>query len=144
MAVENPVAHAAEVRRKYVEAFNENMIKIWKERVVLLQVIDTGALYSSIVPLKFTENADASDVSFDWGFNEYGIYQDRGTGREVAIGNPGDIGRPKVREVRKWMSSAFYSSTMNIKEFLADSLGFEAMGIFGNILGAKPVAGSIS
>lgn len=144
MAVKDPVANSAEIRRKYVQAFNENMVKIWKERIVLLQVIDTGALYSSVVPLKMVENADTSDVEFDWGFNEYGLYQDRGTGREVAIGNPGDIGRPKVRRVRKWMGAAYYSSAMNLKEFFAESMGLEAMGIFGTLLGGEKISGEIS
>ena len=31
-----------EERRKYVTAFNSTMIKIWRERIALLGVIDTG------------------------------------------------------------------------------------------------------
>ncbi len=36
-----------EARRKYVTAFNATMIKIWREQIALLGVIDTGALYRS-------------------------------------------------------------------------------------------------
>jgi len=33
---------ALEERAKYVAAFNDTMIKIWKEQITLLNVIDTG------------------------------------------------------------------------------------------------------
>ena len=36
-----------EERRKYVTAFNSTMVKIWREQINLLGVIDTGALYRS-------------------------------------------------------------------------------------------------
>lgn len=35
-----------EARRKYVRAFNATMVKIWREQISLLGVIDTGALYN--------------------------------------------------------------------------------------------------
>lgn len=34
-------------REKFVSAFNETMLKIWKEQMTLLDVIDTGALLRS-------------------------------------------------------------------------------------------------
>lgn len=34
-------------REKFVSAFNETMLKIWKEQMTLLDVIDTGALLAS-------------------------------------------------------------------------------------------------
>ena len=43
-------------RRKYVFAFNNTMIKIWREQIALLNVIDTGALYRSTVAV--ATNAD--------------------------------------------------------------------------------------
>lgn len=127
MAVEETAS-----RLKYIQSFNANMLKIWQERIALLGVIRSGALYNSIVGIKLAANQDASDVEFEWGFLEYGKFQDSGTGREVAIGNPGDIGRPKVRQRRPWLSKSLYSSTMNLKEFMADSLGREAMQVISN------------
>lgn len=126
------------VRLAYVRAFNEQMYKIWRERIALLKVIDTGALYRSVLPMRMMVNSDASEFSMAWGFLHYGIYQQRGTGREVYVGNPGDIGRPKVRERRPWMSKAFYTSTMNIKEFMAESLSREAIAIISNALSGYP------
>lgn len=133
---------AIDTRHKYVAAFNGEMIKIWKERIALLKVIDTGALYNSIISLKSFSNPDASDIEMTWGFNAYGLYQELGTGREMYRGNPGDIGRPKARQRRPWLGKAFYSSMMNIKEFMAGSLGKQAMAIIANTF-TKPIEGDI-
>ena len=38
---------AIEERQKYVTAFNDTMVKIWKEQITLLGVIDTGLLMGS-------------------------------------------------------------------------------------------------
>lgn len=131
-----------EQRRKYIQSFNANMLKIWRERIALLGVVRTGALYNSVISFKLLSNADSSDVEFEWGFLEYGIYQDNGTGREVAVGNPGDIGRPKLRQRRRWMSKAFYSSSMNLKEFMAESVGLEAMQVISNVFD-NPIEGVV-
>ena len=43
-----------EERRKYVTAFNSTMVKIWREQISLLGVIDTGALYRSTIAVRMT------------------------------------------------------------------------------------------
>ena len=43
-----------EERRKYVTAFNSTMVKIWREQINLLGVIDTGALYRSTMAVRMT------------------------------------------------------------------------------------------
>ena len=35
---------ALQERQKFVTAFNDTMIKIWQEQIMLLGVIDTGAV----------------------------------------------------------------------------------------------------
>ncbi len=44
------------------------------------------------------------------------------------------MGRAKVRQKRPWFSKKFYASFMNIKEFTADSLGREFLGIVSDAL----------
>ena len=46
-----------EERRKYVTAFNSTMVKIWREQISLLGVIDTGALYRSTMAVRMTATA---------------------------------------------------------------------------------------
>ncbi len=148
-----------EERRRYVTAFNSTMIKIWRERIALLKVIDTGALYRSTLAVGMTADGKVTSVTLSQRFNTYGIFQDYGTGREVPRGNPGDIsckrvqsgacsgyaersrnrceaniGHDKVRQRRKWFSTKYYASVMNLKEFFADNLGRDFTGIVADAL----------
>ena len=123
---------AIEERQKYVSAFNDTMIKIWKEQITLLGVIDTGSLLRSTLPLSISADGKFSQVSLSQTFLEYGLYQDYGMGGEVPRGNSGDLGREKKRQRKRWFSRKYYASVMNIKEFMAESLGKEFLGVVSN------------
>lgn len=125
---------ALQEREKYINAFNNTMVEIWKEQIILLGVIDTGQLLESPVGIRCDKNDKITTITLSQSFLEYGLWQDYGTGREVARGNPGDIGRDKVRQRRRWFSRKFYASFMNLKEFMADSLGREFLGIVSDAL----------
>ena len=128
---------AIDERGKYVRAFNDTMIKIWKEQITLLHVIDTQRLLR--LPISIGMNADGkfSEVHLSQAFLEYGLWQDYGTGKEVPRGNSGDLGKPKVRKERHWFSRKYYMSVMNIKEFMGDSLGRQFQGIISDALDQK-------
>lgn len=128
--------NALEQRRKYVLAFNATMIQIWKERIQLLGVIDTGQLLSSLNGLQVVENSEGKflDFSLSQEFREYGIWQDKGVGKETYRGNDGDIGRDKVREARPWFSPKYYASVLNLRDFISDNVGLEALNIISNAL----------
>ena len=125
---------AIEERQKYVMAFNDTMIKIWKEQITLLDVIDTGRLLNSPISVRTQADGKFSEVQLSQAFLEYGIWQDYGTGKEVPRGNPGDIGRDKKRQKKPWFSHKYYASVMNIKDFMADSLGRQFQGIIADAL----------
>ena len=124
---------AVESRRKYIEAWNKTMLDIWQERIYRLRVMHTGALWRS--PLSMPVRADGRflDVSLSQTFLEYGLWQDLVVGREVPHGNSGDIGREKKRQRRRWFSTKYYASVMNLRDFMAESLGSEFTGMFANI-----------
>ena len=128
---------AIEERQKYVSAFNDTMIKIWKEQITLLGVIDTGSLLRSTLPLSMSADGKFSQVLLSQTFLEYGLYQDYGTGGEVPRGNFGDLGREKKRQRRRWFSRKYYASVMNIKEFMAESLGKEFLGVVSSAFTQK-------
>ena len=124
---------AVESRKKYIEAWNKTMLDIWQERIYRLGVMHTGALWRS--PLNMPVRADGRflDVSLSQTFLEYGLWQDLGVGREVPHGNSGDIGREKKRQRRRWFSTKYYASVMNLRDFMAESLGNEFTGMFANL-----------
>ena len=128
---------AIDERGKYVRAFNDTMIKIWKEQITLLHVIDTQRLLRSPITIGMNADGKFSEVHLSQAFLEYGLWQDYGTGKEVPRGNSGDLGRPKVRKERHWFSRKYYMSVMNIKEFMGDSLGRQFQGIISDALDQK-------
>lgn len=128
-----------ETRLKYVRAFNETMQRIWRDRIVRLGAIRSGALFRSVQSVKFLTNSEASEVEMQWGLAHYGPYVERATGSNTPLGNPGDIGRENLRTKKPFLSRPLYSSTMNLKEFLADSLDKEALQILSNAMENPPV-----
>ncbi|MCH5346240.1 MAG: hypothetical protein J1E63_03980 [Muribaculaceae bacterium] len=128
------MADNLEERRKYVLAFNATMIKIWREQIALLGVIDTGALYRSTVAIGMTADGKFTSVTLTQSFLAYGLFVDYGTGRNTPRGNPGDLGRDNPRRRRRWFSRKHFASVMNIREFFADNLGKEAANVISNAL----------
>ncbi len=119
-------------REKYVLAFNQTMIEIWKERITLLGVIDTGALLQSPMHLPVQHDGRFFEVSLTQTFLEYGFWQDYGVGKETPKGNSGMLARPKVRQRRPWFSRKYYASVLNIRDFMADNIGKSFQGIIAD------------
>ena len=119
-------------RERFVLAFNATMLSIWQERITLLDVRDTDRLLHSPVALPVRADDRFFEVSLSQQFLEYGLWQDYGVGRETPRGNNGDIGRKKVRQRRPWFSRKYYASVMNLRDFYADNLGQEFIGILAS------------
>ncbi len=135
MAAGNISEHdAVEQRRKFVEAFNDTQLNMWQEQITLLDIIDTGALLGSVAAVRCDHDGKVTVVTLEQSFLEYGLWQEYGVGREIPRGNPGDIGRDKVRQRRPWMSKKLYASVMKLKEMFADSMGREFCGIVADAL----------
>ena len=131
---ENTNRDAQSEREKFIMAFNDTMIRIWQEQITLLDVIDTRHLLNSVKALPVRTDGRFFEVGLSQLFTEYGLWQDYGTGKEVPRGNSGDIGRPKVRQRRRWFSRKYYGSVMRLNEFLADNMGREFVGIISDAL----------
>ncbi len=127
---------ATEERRKYVLAFNATMIKIWREQITLLGVVDTGALYRSTVGISTQADGKFTSVTLAQSFNTYGLFVDYGTGSNTPRGNSGDLGEGFVnrRKRRRWFSRKYFASVMNIREFFADNLGKDMANTISNAL----------
>lgn len=123
---------AQKEREKYIKAWNETMLRIWQERITLLDVIDTGNLLASPVALPVRADGRFVEVTLSQEFLEYGLWQDYGVGRETPRGNSGDIGRAKVRQRRPWFSKRYYASVLNLRDFFGNNLGREFQGIMAD------------
>lgn len=112
------------------------MIDIWQEKIFKLKIIDTAHLYNSVISLPIRADGRLYDITLSQTFLEYGIWQDLGTGRNTAIANThnqDNDGFSNKRKRRRWFSSKYYSSVMNLRDFYADSLGGEFVGMFANL-----------
>lgn len=121
-------------RKKYVLAFNATMIKIWRERIALLGAIDTGTLYNSTLAVGMNAQGKYTSVRLEQSFRTYGLFVDYGTGKNTPRGNSGDLGRANNRERKRWFSTKYYASVMNIREFFADNLGEHGALVIANAL----------
>ena len=124
-------------REKFVTAFNETMLKIWKEQITLLDVIDTGALLASPKSLPLRADGRFMELGLSQSFLEYGLWQNFGTGQEIPRGNNGDIGRERKRKKKPWFSRKYYASVMNLRDFLADNMAKEFVGVVAQSLDDK-------
>ncbi len=123
-----------EQREKFVNAFNDTMLHIWREQITLLGVIDSGRLLASPKALPVRADGRFIEVGLSQTFLEYGLWQDFGTGKEIPRGNHGDIGREKKRKAKKWFSRKYYASVMRINEFMSENLGEEMVGVVAKAL----------
>ena len=121
-------------REKCVTAFNDTKLKIWNEQITLLDVIDTGHLLHSVKAMPVRADGRFIEIGLSQLFTEYGLWQDFGTGKEIPRGNHGDIGREKKRKAKKWFSKKYYSSVLNLRDFLADNIGQSFIGVVAKAL----------
>ena len=59
--------------------------------------------------------------------------------KEIPRGNSGDIGRERKRQKKPWFSRKYYASVMNLRDFLADNIAHEFVGIVARSLDDKYV-----
>lgn len=152
---DTPDAIAA--REKYVAAWNKTMVDIWREKIHKLGVIDTQHLYNSLIAITADHDDRFHSIELQQSFPEYGLWQDLGVGRELPHANSGRVdsrdpayrrehgldkprkrgpgwgggytsGQP--RQPRRWFSIKHYASVMALRDFYAESLGDEFVGLF--------------
>lgn len=113
------------------------MLAIWREKLFVTprtRAYRSGALFRSVQSgMVFAHSDDYLNLHFRYKYLCYGIYVERGTGREVFAGNNGDIGRSKRRRRRPWMYPAYMRSIDSIRDFLAESVGQQFINIVQDI-----------
>lgn len=135
--MDNQADNRLKERERYVKAFNDTMISIWKEKIVMLGAVDTHSLLDSVVAIRTVADDKVVNITLEQSFLEYGFYVDAGTGREVPRGNPGDIGHDKVRKPKPWFFKKYTASWLNLRDFLADNLGKDMADTISNALSGR-------
>ena len=105
-----------EERQKYVEAWNTTMTQIWQERIRKLGVYemprrkyrrDEPHLFDELRYFPVKHDDTYMQLTLHFSFPEYGIFRER----------------------RRWFSIKWYSSVMNMRDFMARSIGKSFVGI---------------
>jgi hypothetical protein len=110
-------------KQKTIAAWADITLKLWQAKLTDLKVWETGELYNSLQNELF--KAAGNDVDkVEFAFNLYGVFVDMGVGREIYIGNPGDVNTTRKR--KKWYSGIFYREVMKLGEIMAEKYGQEA------------------
>ena len=109
---------ALEERAKFIGAFNGTMIDIWKEKIVDMDIIDTGSLLDSVTALPVRADGRFSEVVLVQCFLEYGLWQDYGTGK-----SRGYISRTKRSEESKRASPMVLDQILLVGDELARFYG---------------------
>jgi hypothetical protein len=114
----------------YYRAWAQMMVTIWKDKIAILNVRDTGELFASFIcEVAIAANGDINKIVFS--YNYYGRMVDMGVGRGVTYENAGkDSGRKR----KPWYDKAWYHSIMVLTEKQAELYGEEYQLIISEAL----------
>jgi hypothetical protein len=116
---------------EYIRSWAKMMVNIWVEKMIQYRAIDSGHLLQSVRLLPVSAN---KIEVINFLFTEYGIYVDKGTGKEVRRGNSGDLGFTPKRKPKPWFDKKFYYYTHKLAERLAEISGMRQTQIIKEIL----------
>lgn len=122
-------------KKEWLNGWGKMLVDIWREKITRLMIRDTGNLYNSVTLMNFVVGEDSYEADFT--FPDYGIYVDRGVGKEISRGNRGDLGFTPTRQPQPWYSPKFYASFMRLKEFMEINYGNQALTLISESLGDK-------
>lgn len=119
--------------QQYIHAWTDMMITICKEKLVMLNVNDTFELSNSFEShVNINSGGDQARVNF--AFREYGFYVNEGVGKEISVGNDGDLsdvshynlGTKNLhlkRQPQPWFDKGFYKSIYALRRDVARIYG---------------------
>lgn len=110
---------AMETTSEYIKAWNDTMVRMWEDRLGLLGVYDATRtdgvhLMDNIHASPVKQDGRFEEVALAYSFPAYGLIQESGT---------------RKTKPRRWFRKAWYSSRMQLKEFLAREIGNAFVGI---------------
>ncbi len=102
-----------------ISAWADIVIKIWHEKITELKVYYKGFLAESLLR-ELLVNAGKDIDKIEFSFKLYGIFVDMGVGKEIYVGNSGDLGFTPTRKPKEWYSRKYYGQVMKLREILIE------------------------
>lgn len=127
----------------YERGWANEMVNIWKEKILHYRIRHTGALFQSI-----RINSLSNGNHIFHRFLMYGIYQNNGVGNGYFHGNSGKDDNQglqflrrsdprhanKHRQPRPWFSRRYYASVLKLRDIEALLYGYQYQGICADII----------
>lgn len=120
-------------REQYLRSWSQVMVNIWVEKMAAYKIFDTGSLVESVKAFPIKEIGSFKEV-IEHTFNMYGVYVEKGTGKEISKGNDGDLGFHPERKPRPWLNKKFYYYCMKLAEKMAEIEGKEFIHIMQQVI----------
>lgn len=128
--------------QEYAQGWYDMMTRIWRDRLQMMRVYDTGELLQSVGNAGLSVNGYEMMAAFR--FVQYGIYVDAGTGKYYERGNGGDLhfldrayryehGLKKQRKRRPWFSRSWAISCRVLADEVQRRIGDEFIGLFDDL-----------
>ena len=106
-------------KRKYYDAWAKMMITIWEDKIIKLNVRDTGELLSSFeMHVEAAANGEVAKIVHT--YNYYGRMVDMGVGRGVS---KADSGQGSGGRAKPWYNKSYYHSVKVLSEKTAELYG---------------------
>lgn len=135
-------------RKAYIDAWTEMMVNIWRDKMVKLKAVDTGALYSSLSGKTSAKGPDWDVITHK--FVEYGFYVDAGVGKGYKADNSGDLlfldpsyraehNLGEARKKKRWFSASYSISFRKLMDAMSEIYGEDLLNDLINTLENKKV-----
>ena len=104
------------------EGWAATVVKMFRGKIIQENAIDTSQLKDTLRMV--VKNAAGGSVNrIEFFYKLYGEFVNQGVGKEVALGNSGDLGFTPNRKAKRWYSPVFFREVMKLHEILAHAAG---------------------
>jgi hypothetical protein len=98
---------------RYIDAWADMMITIWREKINAFDIHQTGDLARSL-RAEVSRQAGGNTAKIEHFYLRYGDYVARGVGKGYARGNGGDLHFTPHRHPKPWTSGKYWSSKQKL------------------------------
>jgi len=107
--------------KEYERGWSRMMLNIWREKIIQLNITDSGALQGSLQELVTTGQV----TTIEHKFLQYGLFVAAGVGKGFAHGNPGDLKfmGDKFREGKREYGSRQVGAGLSEQHMLSPKFG---------------------
>ena len=107
------------------EGWAATVLKMFRGKIIQEDAIDTSQLKDTLRMV--VHSASGGSVNrINFFYKLYGEFVNQGVGKEIALGNSGDLGFTPNRKAKRWYSPVFFREVIKLHEILSHAAGKKA------------------